>query len=98
MFTSFQVRAVRRDNGSKVDLPMADLGEKVKVMLDDIQQRMFDNAKQKRDACIQVTKTWDEFIEALGQKKLILAPWCDEEVIVCIHYILMLVTRREPII
>ncbi|GKA78300.1 proline--tRNA ligase, cytoplasmic-like protein isoform X1, partial [Tanacetum coccineum] len=74
-----QVRAVCRDNGSKVDLPMADLGEKVKVMLDDIQQRMFENAKQKRDACIQVTKTWDELIEALGQKKLILAPWCDEE-------------------
>ncbi|GKC68181.1 proline--tRNA ligase, cytoplasmic, partial [Tanacetum coccineum] len=74
-----QVRAVRRDNGSKVDLPMADLGDKVKGMLDDIQQSMFDVAKQKRDACIQVTKTWDEFIEALGQKKLILAPWCDEE-------------------
>ncbi|PWA58428.1 Aminoacyl-tRNA synthetase, class II [Artemisia annua] len=74
-----QVRAVCRDNGSKVDLSMADLGEKVNVMLDDIQQRMFDSAKQKRDACIQVTKTWDEFIEALGQKKLILAPWCDEE-------------------
>nr|GEU67550.1 proline--tRNA ligase, cytoplasmic [Tanacetum cinerariifolium] len=74
-----QVRAVRRDNGSKVDLPMADLGDKVKGMLDDIQESMFDVAKQKRDACIQVTNTWDEFIEALGQKKLILAPWCDEE-------------------
>ncbi|KAF3518029.1 hypothetical protein DY000_02061963 [Brassica cretica] len=26
-----------------------------------------------------VEHTWDEFVEALGQKKLILAPWCDEE-------------------
>ncbi|KAI3824610.1 hypothetical protein L1987_06074 [Smallanthus sonchifolius] len=74
-----QVRAVRRDNGEKVDIPMADLVDKVKGMLDNIQQSMFDVAKQKRDACIQVTRTWDEFVEALGQKKLILAPWCDEE-------------------
>ncbi|TXG68410.1 hypothetical protein EZV62_003345 [Acer yangbiense] len=35
--------------------------------------------KQRRDACIQIARTWDEFVEALGQKKLILAPWCDEE-------------------
>ncbi|GJR29893.1 proline--tRNA ligase, cytoplasmic [Tanacetum coccineum] len=34
---------------------------------------------EKRDACIQVIRTWDEFTEALGQKKLILAPWCDEK-------------------
>ncbi|XP_071698315.1 proline--tRNA ligase, cytoplasmic-like [Rutidosis leptorrhynchoides] len=74
-----QVRTVRRDNGEKFDIPMTDLGDKVKGMLDDIQQSMFNVARQKRDACIQVIKTWDEFIEALGQKKLILAPWCDEK-------------------
>ncbi|MBA0656180.1 hypothetical protein Goklo_008564, partial [Gossypium klotzschianum] len=48
-------------------------------MLEKIQQNLFDVAKQKRDACIEVVKTWDEFVKALGQKKLILAPWCDEE-------------------
>nr|XP_043610282.1 proline--tRNA ligase, cytoplasmic-like isoform X2 [Erigeron canadensis] len=74
-----QVRTVRRDNGAKVNVPMAGLADTVKVMLDDIQQSMFLVAKDKRDACVQVIKTWDEFIEALGQKKLILAPWCDEE-------------------
>lgn len=41
---------------------------------------MFDVAKQKRDAACVMVKTWDEFVEALNQKKLILAPWCDEEV------------------
>ena len=54
--------------------------EQVKEMLDNIQQSLFDAAKQKRDACIQTVKTWDEFVEALGQRKMILAPWCDEEV------------------
>ncbi|KAK9684671.1 hypothetical protein RND81_10G224500 [Saponaria officinalis] len=74
-----QVRAVRRDNSAKLDLPMADLVNRVKELLDQIQQNLFDVAKQKRDACIQVAKTWDEFADALAKKKLILAPWCDEE-------------------
>ena len=59
---------------------MADLTEQVKVMLDNIQQSLFDAAKQKRDSCIQTVYNWEEFTEALSQKKMILAPWCDEEV------------------
>ncbi|KAJ0255665.1 Retrotransposon gag domain-containing protein [Hirschfeldia incana] len=74
-----QVRIVRRDNGVKADVPRLGLVEHVKELLEKIQQNMFDVAKQKRgDACV-VVKTWDEFVEALGQKKLILAPWCDEK-------------------
>ena len=41
---------------------------------------MYEVAKQKREACVEEIKTWDEFIVALNKKKLILAPWCDEEV------------------
>ncbi|XP_057461675.1 proline--tRNA ligase, cytoplasmic isoform X2 [Actinidia eriantha] len=74
-----QVRAVRRDNSAKSDIPRASLVEQVKDMLDDIQQSLFDVAKQNRDACVQVARTWDEFMEALNQKKMILAPWCEEE-------------------
>ncbi|KAL6563505.1 hypothetical protein OROGR_002464 [Orobanche gracilis] len=74
-----QVRAVRRDNGSKLDISSSNLVEEVKKLLDNIQQNLFDVAKQKRDECIQVVHTWDEFIQALNQKKMILAPWCDEE-------------------
>ncbi|XP_022733225.1 proline--tRNA ligase, cytoplasmic-like isoform X5 [Durio zibethinus] len=74
-----QVRAVRRDNGAKTDISRVFLVEQVKGMLDKIQQNLFDVAKQKRDACVEVLKTWEEFVTALGQKKLILAPWCDEE-------------------
>ncbi|GAB2266721.1 hypothetical protein Dimus_001713 [Dionaea muscipula] len=76
----FQVRVVRRDNSDKVDIPRADLVDQIGKILDKIQQNLFDVAKQKRDECIKVVKTWDEFAEALWQKKLILAPWCDEEV------------------
>lgn len=80
LYITFQVRAVRRDNGAKTDIPVANLVEQVKDVLDSIQQNLFETAKQKREACVQVVKTWEEFAEALGQKKLILAPWCDEEV------------------
>ncbi|EYU26717.1 hypothetical protein ABFS83_04G211400 [Erythranthe nasuta] len=74
-----QVRVVRRDNSAKSDIPMADLVKGVTDMLDSIQKSLFDAATQKRDACIHTVHTWEEFAEALGQKKMILAPWCDEE-------------------
>lgn len=76
-----QVRAVRRDNLAKVDIPRESLVEQVKELLGNIQHNLFDVAKQKRDACVEIVKTWDEFEAALDKKKLILAPWCDEEVI-----------------
>ncbi|CAI9774250.1 unnamed protein product [Fraxinus pennsylvanica] len=75
-----QVRAVRRDNSAKIDIPMANLVEQVNDLLNDIQKSLFEVAKQKRDACIHTVNTWEEFAEALIQKKMILAPWCDEEV------------------
>ncbi|KAI3440975.1 Protein transport protein SEC23 [Psidium guajava] len=78
-YTTRTVRAVRRDNSAKSDIPQASLVEQVEKILADIQQSLFDAAKQKREACIQIVKTWDEFIDALGKKKMILAPWCDEE-------------------
>ncbi|KAI5349034.1 PREDICTED: proline--tRNA ligase [Prunus dulcis] len=73
-----QVRLARRDNSDKLDIPVSNLVEQVKDILDRIQENLFDVAKQKRDASIRVAKTWDEFMEALNQKKMILAPWCDE--------------------
>ena len=77
---SYQVRIVRRDNGTKIDVPMGELVERVQEILTSIQENLFNTAKEKRDACIEVVHTWDEFMTALNNKKLILAPWCDEEV------------------
>ncbi|XP_031502248.1 proline--tRNA ligase, cytoplasmic [Nymphaea colorata] len=73
-----QVRAVRRDTSAKMDVPRHKLVEDVGTILDDIQQSMYQTAKQKRDACIVVVRTWEEFMDALAAKKMILAPWCDE--------------------
>ncbi|XP_028797357.1 proline--tRNA ligase, cytoplasmic-like [Neltuma alba] len=76
-----QVRVVRRDNWEKVDMARDNLVKQVKDLLQNIQQNIFNVAKQKRDACIKVVHTWNEFVEALSQRKMILAPWCDEEAV-----------------
>jgi hypothetical protein len=83
-FNFAQVSVIRRDNGAKMSIANADLVEEIKKLLGNIQQNMFDVAKQKQLECIQVIHTWDEFVEALDQRKMILAPWCDEKVEVCI--------------
>jgi prolyl-tRNA synthetase len=80
------VRIVRRDNGAKVDVPSTGLVEHVRVLLDGIQHNLFEKAKEKRDACVKVINTWDEFTAALNDKKLILAPWSDEEVFYVLFY------------
>ena len=69
---------------------MANLVDEVKELLDAIQKNLYDLAKEKRDACVQKVRTWDEFVEALAQKKLIFAPWCDEEVF-CIPFVSMFI-------
>ncbi|KAG0497256.1 hypothetical protein HPP92_001947 [Vanilla planifolia] len=74
-----QVRVVRRDNGAKSDVQVASLVEQVTDMLSNIQESLFNAAKAKRDSCLKVVHTWEEFMAALNNKKLILAPWCDEE-------------------
>ena len=80
------MRIVRRDNGAKADIPVTNLVEEVKVLLDEIQTNLFKAAQEKRDACVQVINTWDEFTTALNNKRLILAPWCDEEVLEVVNF------------
>ncbi|KAL1102801.1 hypothetical protein V6Z11_D05G391200 [Gossypium hirsutum] len=65
---NLKVRAVRCDNGEKTDISRVFLVEQVKGMLDKIQQNLFDVAKQKRDACIEVVKTRDEFVKPEVEK------------------------------
>lgn len=74
---------MRRDTSAKKDIPRHKLVEDVRTILDDIQQSMYQTAKQKRDACIVIGRTWEEFTDALAAKKMVLAPWCDEMVISC---------------
>ncbi|KAI3864060.1 hypothetical protein MKW98_031652 [Papaver atlanticum] len=47
-----QVRVGRRDNGAKEDISRIILVDQIKDLLENVQQTLFDAAKQKRDACV----------------------------------------------
>lgn len=73
-----QVVVVRRDNLVKQNVPLDCLSSRVGELLEEIQKDMFERAKVKRDSCIVKAENWDEFINALNNKMMVLAPWCDE--------------------
>lgn len=73
-----QVVVVRRDNFVKQNVPLDCLSSRVGELLEEIQKDMFERAKVKRDSCIVKAANWDEFINALNNKMMVLAPWCDE--------------------
>ncbi|KAH9322229.1 hypothetical protein KI387_016868, partial [Taxus chinensis] len=73
-----QVRVVRRDSFAKEDVPLDHLTKRVGELLEEIQNNMFERAKLKRDSCIKRAVSWDEFMCALNDKMMVLAPWCDD--------------------
>lgn len=75
-----QVMVVRRDNFAKSSLPLENIVVDIKGLLEDVQQSLFDKAKVVRDSCIVKVSSWDDFMGALNDKKMVLAPWCDEVV------------------
>ncbi|KAI8063299.1 hypothetical protein BC940DRAFT_260995 [Gongronella butleri] len=72
-----QVTVVRRDNYERSTLPLDQLEQGVKDLLETIQQDLFDKAKANLDANIARIDSWDQFVPTLNNKKLILMPWCD---------------------
>ena len=73
-----QVVVVHRDNFVKQNVPLDCLRNRVGELLEEIQKDMFERAKIKRDSCIVKAEKWDEFMQALNNKKMVLSPWCDE--------------------
>jgi hypothetical protein len=76
---------VRRDLEDKAvgrsqDIPTADLVEKIGEILETMQKGLLEKARKEHDSCIAVADNWDDFVTALNNKKMVLAPWCDEVV------------------
>lgn len=59
---------------------MANLVEKIGEILETMQKALLEKAREERTSCITVADNWDDFIAALNNKKMVLAPWCDEVV------------------
>ncbi len=59
------VEVARRDTKEKSSVSMDGLANTVSVLLNDIQQKVYDKAKDFRDSNIRKADTWDEFIKLL---------------------------------
>ena len=68
---------VRRDTGAKETVALGDLATRVPAILEEMQAEMFARAKAKRDAAVVTVTSWDGFVAALDEKKMVLTPWCE---------------------
>ena len=68
----------RRDTRKKDFVPWADCVDTVRALLSTIQGDMLASARREfEDSMVRVTE-WDDFVPSLDDKKMILAPWCEE--------------------
>ncbi|KAJ3307174.1 hypothetical protein HDV03_002685 [Kappamyces sp. JEL0829] len=72
-----ETRSVVRHSGAVAQLSLSNIGSTVNDMLTTIQKDMFAKAKAVRDSRLIRLETWDNFVETLNKKCLVLAPWCE---------------------
>ena len=58
----------RRDNKTKETLSLDGLADNIRVLLDDIQESIYNKAKNYLDKNITKAETWEEFIKLLDEK------------------------------
>ena len=72
-----QIILVRRDNYNKEIVKIKDLNKKIPKVLEDIQKNLFKKAKELLESNIVEVKNFEEFINAIKNKKLIKIKWCN---------------------
>ena len=71
------VMVARRDTREKQSLPMEGLADQLRMLLDAIQQGLFERALAFRDEHTQRVASYDEFKQVLeGRPGFVIAPWC----------------------
>ncbi|KIK02842.1 hypothetical protein K443DRAFT_677301 [Laccaria amethystina LaAM-08-1] len=74
-----QTLSVRRDNGDKKPLPLADIGTNVATFLEVIQDNMFNRAKEQYWSRVKEVTDWKDVIPTLDNKCIVVMPWCEVE-------------------
>jgi len=72
-----EVRIVRRDNGEKAQMKQAEIESEIPQLLDRIHRDMYERAKEIRDAHYKEASNWEDFMEALNARNIVLTPWCN---------------------
>lgn len=71
-----QLIAVRRDQGTKISIPLNGAANQIEALLEDIQSTLFRNAKTEFHSAVIQAYTWNDFVSHLNNKKLLLSPFC----------------------
>ena len=73
---SGMAEVARRDTREKQSVPLENLAETLKQLLEDIQQNLYNRAKVYRDEHITPANSWEEFLDILDNKRgFVLAHW-----------------------
>ncbi|KAF4616755.1 hypothetical protein D9613_008462 [Agrocybe pediades] len=74
-----QTLGVRRDTGSKNPIPLANLENDVRAVLETIQKDMLARATETFNSHVVEVTQWDALVPALDSKNIVVIPWCEEE-------------------
>ncbi|EGO29439.1 hypothetical protein SERLADRAFT_345428 [Serpula lacrymans var. lacrymans S7.9] len=74
-----QTLAVRRDNGEKSPVPLADIGVTVSSLLETIQSDMFSRAQKEYFSRLKEITRWEDVVPTLDDKCIAVLPWCEVE-------------------
>ncbi|XP_058813875.1 bifunctional glutamate/proline--tRNA ligase [Topomyia yanbarensis] len=73
-----QFVAVRRDIGEKKTIERSNAADNIKSLLETIHNSMYSRAENDLQAHVKITKKWDEFLQFLESKNIIMSPFCGE--------------------
>jgi prolyl-tRNA synthetase len=74
-----QTLSVRRDNGVKDPIRLADIETAVPTLLTSIQNDMFSRAKETYQSRVKEVTHWGDVVPNLDNKNIVVIPWCDVE-------------------
>ncbi|MBR9700136.1 proline--tRNA ligase [Candidatus Woesearchaeota archaeon] len=74
-----QVVIVRRDTGQKEFVKADKVKETVKLLLEEIQNHLFDKAHEFMKRQIVETDNWDMLMKAIDARKIVFAPFCGKK-------------------
>jgi prolyl-tRNA synthetase len=75
-----QVMLARRDTREKLAAPLDGLEARITLLLEEIQQRLFDRAVDFRTEHTSTAANWEEFLAAMeGRPGFVIARWCGDD-------------------
>lgn len=78
-FQNKEVKCVKRNDGVKSQLKQATLLDDINALLTSIHSEMYNKALKSRQEKMINVDNWKDFMDALQQRCICLAPWCNEQ-------------------